>query len=53
MYLNNTKYDVDVLDQIARPYSVNGARHRWPITVFYDILNLAGINTHILFKECS
>lgn len=52
-YFNNTKYDVDALDQIARPYSGKGARRRWPITVFYNILNLAGINTHILFKECS
>lgn len=52
-YFNNTKYDVDALDQIARPYSGKGARRRWPVTVFYNILNLAGINTHILFKECS
>ena len=52
MYYNNTKYGVDVLDQMARAYSVKGGTQRWPVAVFYNILDLAGINAHILFKEC-
>ncbi|CAB1424951.1 unnamed protein product [Pleuronectes platessa] len=30
-------------------------RIRWPgpVAVFYNILDLAGINAHILFKECT
>ncbi|XP_026059293.1 uncharacterized protein LOC113043955 [Carassius auratus] len=52
-YYNNTKYGVDVLDQMARAYSVKGGMRRWPVAVFYNILDLAGINAHILFKECT
>ena len=48
MYYNNTKYSVD-LDQMARAYSVKGGVEdgRWPC----NILDLAGINARILFKE--
>ena len=52
-YYNNTKYGVDVLDQIVRANSVKGGTHRWPVAVFYNILDLAGINAHILFRECT
>ncbi|XP_036951566.1 activating transcription factor 7-interacting protein 1 isoform X2 [Acanthopagrus latus] len=53
MYHNGTKHGVDVLDQMARAYSVKGGTQRWPVAVFYNILDLAGINAHILFKECT
>ncbi|XP_044062125.1 uncharacterized protein LOC122880764 [Siniperca chuatsi] len=52
-YYNNTKYGVDVLDQMAKAYSVKGGTRRWPVAVFYNILDLTGINAHILFKECT
>ena len=39
------------IDQMARTYSVKAASRRWPIQVFYNILDLAGINAWILFKE--
>ncbi len=44
---------MDVLDQIARAYSVKGGTCRWPVAVFYNMLDLAVINAHILFKECT
>ncbi|XP_029910704.1 uncharacterized protein LOC115361474 [Myripristis murdjan] len=53
IYYNNTKYGVEVLDQMARKYSVKASTRRWPVAVFYNILDLAGINAHILFKECT
>ncbi|XP_056144379.1 piggyBac transposable element-derived protein 4-like [Lampris incognitus] len=52
-YYNNTKYGVDVLDQMVRMYSVKSGTRRWPVAVFYNILDLAGINAHILYKECT
>ncbi|XP_032379457.1 piggyBac transposable element-derived protein 3-like [Etheostoma spectabile] len=52
-YYNNTKYGVDVLDQMAKAYSVKGGTRRWPVAVFYNILDLAGINAHVLYKECT
>ena len=48
---HNTKYSVDVLDQMARARSVIVSMWRWPVAVFYNNLNLAGINARILFKE--
>ena len=45
MYYINTKYGVDIPDQMMRAYSVK--------VVVYNILDLAGINARILFKECT
>lgn len=50
-YYNNTKYAVDVTDQMARKYSVKAGSRRWPLHVFYNILDLAAINAWILYKE--
>ena len=50
-FYNSTKYGVDVVDQMARLYSTKVGSRRWPIQVFYDILDLAGINAVILYKE--
>ena len=44
-YYSNTKYGVDVLDQMARAYSVKGGTRRWPMVVFYNILNLGSVPT--------
>ncbi|XP_025160794.1 piggyBac transposable element-derived protein 4-like [Harpegnathos saltator] len=50
-YYNSTKYSVDVFDQMARKYSVKASSRRWPLQVFYNILDLAAINVWILYKE--
>jgi len=38
-------------DQMARKYSVKCKCCRWPMHVFYNILDLAGINAWVLYKE--
>ncbi|KAJ8895124.1 hypothetical protein PR048_000449 [Dryococelus australis] len=43
-------YGVNVLNQIARKYSVKVASRRSPVQDFYNILDLAGINAWVLFK---
>ena len=48
---NNTKFGVDVTDQMARKYTVKAGSRRWPLQVFYNILDLDGINAWILYKE--
>ena len=50
-FYNNTKYGVDVVDQMARKYSVKASSRRWPVHVFYNILDLAAINAWVLYKE--
>lgn len=48
---NNTKYGVDTVDQMARFYTVKAPTRRWPLQVFYNILNLVSINSWVLYKE--
>ena len=47
----STEYGVDIVDQMARKYSMKASCSRWPIHVFYNILDLAAINAWVLFKE--
>jgi hypothetical protein len=49
-FYNATKYGVDVLDQMAKKYSVKAGSRRWPVQVFYNVLDLASINSWILYK---
>uniref|UniRef100_A0A3B1KIL6 Chromo domain-containing protein n=1 Tax=Astyanax mexicanus TaxID=7994 RepID=A0A3B1KIL6_ASTMX len=49
----NTKFTVDVLDRMAHLYTVKNGTRRWPVAVFYNILDLAAINAHILYKRCT
>ena len=50
-FYNSTKYGVNVLDQMARKYSVNAGSRRWPVQVWYNILDLAAINSWVLYKS--
>lgn len=50
-FYNNTKYGVDVIDQMGRKYTVRAGTRRWPVHVFYNILDLAAINSWIIFKK--
>lgn len=50
-YYNKTKFGVDIVDQMARKYSVKSKCNRWPVQVFFNILDLAGINSWILYQE--
>ncbi|KAK7893479.1 hypothetical protein WMY93_022631 [Mugilogobius chulae] len=51
--LFSSKCGVDTLDQMARKYTVKGATRRWPLAVFYNILDLAAINAWVLFQQCT
>ena len=50
-YYNATKFGVDILDQMARKYSTKVSCRRWPLQVFYNLLDFAAINSHIIYKE--
>lgn len=49
---NSTKWGVDILDQMARYHTVKVATRRWPVAVFYNMLDLAAINAYVLYKQC-
>ena len=48
---NKTKVGVDVLDQISRCYSVKIGSRRWAIHVFYNVIDIALINSWIIYKH--
>ena len=50
-FYNDTKFGVDVADQMTRKCNVKSKSCRWPLQVFFNILDLAGINAWVLYKE--
>ena len=48
---NNTKYGVDTSDQMLRLYSTKCASRRWPLAVFFNLLDILCLNSWILAKE--
>ncbi|XP_013170332.1 PREDICTED: piggyBac transposable element-derived protein 4-like [Papilio xuthus] len=52
-YYNKTKFGVDATDQMAKKYTVKSGSRRWPLQVFFNILDLAGINAWILYKTAT
>ena len=51
MEFYNKSKCVNVADQMARLYSIKAGTLRWPVPVFYKVLDLAGINTFVLYKK--
>ena len=52
-FYNKTKAGVDIVDKMIKNYSTQAFCRRWPLAVFYNLLDKAGINAHILYKETS
>ncbi|XP_066257800.1 piggyBac transposable element-derived protein 4-like [Euwallacea similis] len=50
-FYNFTKGGVDVVDELSGTYSVSRNSRRWPLTLFYSILNSAAINAMIIWKS--
>lgn len=50
-FYNSTKGGVDVVDEYKARYSVARTSNRWPLTVFFSLLNVIGINSFIVFKH--
>ena len=51
IFYNKTKFGVDVTDQMARKYTVKSCSQRWPLQIFFNILDLAAINAWVLYNE--
>ncbi|RZC42715.1 DDE Tnp 1 7 domain containing protein, partial [Asbolus verrucosus] len=45
---NQMKCRVDVVDQLCSNYNCARSTRRWPMVVFYNILNVAGINSMVI-----
>ena len=47
-FYNKTKCGVDITDQMTGQYTVKAGTRWWPVTAFYNILDLACINANEL-----
>lgn len=45
---NKTKWGVDVFDQIVSTYSCSRQTHRWPMVVFYNFLDVSGLDAYLI-----
>ncbi|XP_010765808.1 uncharacterized protein isoform X4 [Notothenia coriiceps] len=52
-YYNRTKVGVDMLDKMLRQYSARATTRRWPVAVFYNILDIAAMNACVLYRGCT
>lgn len=48
---NATKGAVDTVDQMCGSYSVKRITKRWPLVIFFSIMDMAGINALILYHS--
>lgn len=39
------------VNELKGEYSILRNSHRWPLTVFFSLLDIAGINSQIIFKS--
>lgn len=47
---NATKGGVDTVDKMCNNYSVSRRTRRWPLAIFYQLINIAGINGQLLYN---
>lgn len=48
---NQTKGGVDVVDKMCEAYNCARATRRWPMVIFYSAMNVAGINSYIVYNS--
>ena len=48
-YYNKSKVGVDVLDQMAQYHTSKSSTRRWPVAVFFNILDSACKNAYIIY----
>lgn len=50
---NATKGAVDIMDRMTENYTVARRSNRWPLTLFYSILNIGALNAQVIYHENS
>ncbi|XP_046397016.1 piggyBac transposable element-derived protein 4-like [Ischnura elegans] len=50
-FYNSTKGGVDTVDEMCATYSVARNTRRWPMVVFYHLMNTLGINAFVIFRN--
>lgn len=52
-FYNLTKGAVDVVDEMSAAYSTARISNRWPMIIFFSMLNIAAINARVLLLSAS
>lgn len=47
---NTFKCGVDIVDQMTGTYSVSRRTQRWPLCLFFGLLNIGGLNAYVIQK---
>ncbi|UYV83718.1 hypothetical protein LAZ67_23002315, partial [Cordylochernes scorpioides] len=50
MYYNLTKGGVDTIDQMVSNFSTSRRSRRWPLALFYALLDITALNSYIIFN---
>lgn len=48
---NKNKGGVDTVDQMKSAYTVARRSNRWPLTIFFSLMNISGINSFIILRS--
>lgn len=48
---NATKGGVDTMDQMVRCYSVKRMTRRWPMVIFYNMIDVSALNAYIIWMS--
>jgi hypothetical protein len=48
---NTTKAGVDVMDQMVRTYTTKRMTRRWPMVIFYNMLDVSALNAFIIWMH--
>lgn len=51
MDYNATKGGVDTVDKMCETYNAARGTNRWPMVVFYSLMNVTGINSYIIYVQ--
>ena len=51
LFYNKTKGGVDTLDRMVRSYSTKRMTRRWPLVLFYNMIDVSAINAFIIWQE--
>lgn len=50
-YYNSTKGGIDALDEKCTIYSTNRRSRRWPLTLFYAMMNISMVNAFVIHSS--
>ena len=50
-FYNETKVGVDLVDQMVQTYTWKRQTCRWPLILFYNVLDIAALNANTVFQQ--